>query len=319
MAGGFIYNKTIIANTNGAVVGGDKCLLIEPNHAYQVPLTFGDDWEDIEVGMYVSFVATGVGNEDVAAASSNATTFYAGGTTPDTFTYYGLVKEQPTKELPLTSDSSGYIGIKSDAVHFANTTNDSTARNQNKFSNSEHGIYPQQGRNTFLTSTGSSVLESKLFNGVNGNYTAVGLSKSELSTSVVSSALGTTVADYQSAPDHDNASYFAFWGTRYQVKNKGYPNQEIRVTSSFTKDTLSTYQNAGGLDPSTGSLINLMNGIGRFTFPANSNSAMHPNASDGFKWNDGSSNLPLPDSLFFYNGFSMLRPRIHAWAVKKIS
>ena len=310
MAGGFIYNKTIIANTNGAVVGGDKCLLIEPNHAYQVPLTFGNDWEDIEVGMYVSFVATGVGNEDVAAASSNYETFYAGGTTPDTFTYYGLVKEQPTKVLPLTSDSSGYIGIKSDAVYFANATSNSTARSQNKFSNSDHGNYPSQGRNTFLTSTGSSVLESKQFNPLNGNYTAVGLSKSELLASR---------ADDQSAPDHDNASYFAFWGTRYQVKNKGYPNQEIRVTSSFTKNTQSTYDNAGGLDPSTGSLINIMNGIGRFTFPTSANYAMHPNASDGFKWNDGSSNLPLPDSLFFYNGFSMLRPRIHAWAVKKIS
>ena len=68
-------------------------------------------------------------------------------------------------------------------------------------------------------------------------------------------------------------------------------------------------------NPSMEELKKFMNGVGEDT-----NNNMHT-ASDGFEWNDG-SNTPngyaLPDSLFFYNGFQEIRPRIHAWAIKKI-
>ena len=64
-------------------------------------------------------------------------------------------------------------------------------------------------------------------------------------------------------------------------------------------------------------LKKFINGVGE-----DSNVNMHNTTTDGFIWNDG-ANTPngyaLPDSLFFYNGFQEIRPRIHAWAVKKIS
>jgi hypothetical protein len=292
MAGGVIFEKTIDTAFQG---GKDKCLLIEPNYAYQVPFSFGNDWNDIKVGLFISFVTTGNGNENVAIATSD-TNFNAGGTTPDTFTYYGLVKEGASNSLPLTSDSSGFIGIQSDQANVSITTTNSTATTRNKFTHNDFGS-EIQGDNRLITSSGTTVLEEKEFRETEGNFNIVGCRQS-LSTS----------AD----PEKDQR-YFAYWGARYQVIDKNLATQRIRFSASFNSVTNNTLANRGLSDPSTGALVSLMNGIGEHTFPN-----VHT-STDGFDWRQESSPAALPDSLFFYNGFPNMRPRIHTWAVKKIN
>lgn len=296
MAGGFIFEKTIDTAFQG---GKDKCLLIEPNYAYQVPLSFGSNWNDIKVGLFISFVTTGAGNENVAASTVTTTEYDAGGTTPDTFNYYGLVKEGASNSLPLTSDSSGFIGMQSDHVQF--DTNLST--NRNKFTHSDFGT-AGLGDNRFISSSGTTVLDEKEFTESEGNFNIVGQAQTS-----------STNAD----PEEDQR-YFAYWGARYQVIDKGLATQKIRFTASYsdvsnTPHGNSTVGTRALSDPSTGNLISLMNGISETSF-----NNMHTSDNTlGFEWNDGVAGAVLPDSLFFYNAFPSMRPRIHTWAVKKIS
>ncbi len=292
MAGGIIFEKTIDTAFQG---GKDNSLLIEPNYAYQVPLDIGD-WNDIKVGLFISFVTTGVGNENVAAATST-TNFGAGGTTPDTFTYYGLVKEGASNSLPLLADSSGFIGMQSHSGNVSTTTTNTAATAGNKFTHKSFGT-STQGDNRFITSSGATVFEEKEFREDHGNFNIVGCRQTQ-----------STSAD----PEKDQR-YFAYWGARYQVIDKGLSTQRIRFSASFNSTTNNTLANRGLSDPSTGALVSLMNGVGEHTF-----SNVHTSAGDGFDWNNGVSAAALPDSLFFYNGFLDMRPRIHTWAVKKIS
>lgn len=292
MAGGFIFEKTIDTAFQG---GKDKCLLIEPNYAYQAPLSFGSNWNDIKVGLFISFVTTGAGNENVAAATTTTTTDYnAGGTTPDTFNFYGLVKEGASNSLPLTSDSSGFIGMQSDHAQFST----SSSSNNNKFTHSDFGS-AAQGDNRFISSSGTTVLEEKEFTENFGNFNIVGQTQTSAT---------------QGNPESDQR-YFAYWGARYQVIDKGLATQKIRFTASYSSSINSPHGNRALSDPSTGNLISLMNGISETSF-----TNMHTsNNTLGFEWNDGASAAALPDSLFFYNAFPGMRPRIHTWAVKKIS
>lgn len=293
MAGGIIFEKTIDTAFQG---GKDRSLLIEPNYAYQVPLDIGD-WNDIKVGLFISFVTTGAGNENVAAATTTAS-FGAGGTTPDTFNYYGLVKEGATNSLPLLADSSGFIGMQSTSGNVSTSTNSNTATAGNKFTHKTFGS-ATQGDNRFITSSGTTVFEQKEFGRSQGNFNIVGLRQNQ-----------STSAD----PEKDQR-YFAYWGARYQVIDKNLATQKIRFSASFNSVTNNTLANRGLSDPSTGALVTLMNGVSEHTF-----TNMHGNdTTDGFAWNDGASAAALPDSLFFYNGFLDMRPRIHTWAVKKIS
>ena len=296
MAGGFIYQKTIDSAYQG---GTDKSLLIEPNYAYQVPFTFGDDWEDIKIGMFVSYVMSGAGNENSGVANQTNTT--AGGTSNDTFNYVGIVKEGAASTLPLDTNNSGYLGLQADGLY----TFDSTGPYYNKLYHSAESSLAQ-GDARFLASHGATTLETKEFQDTKGNFNVVSLR-----------ALDAEAGD--SSPE--NTGLFCdYWGLRYQVIDKGTSAQKIRFTASLngTSSSSNITSNSHGIsDPSIAALKSLVNGVGEYSYIGSSN--MHTTITEGFVWNDGVSGHPLPDSLFFYNAFQSLRPRIHAWAVKKIS
>lgn len=292
MAGGFIYEKTIDSAFQG---GTDKSLLIEPNYAYQVPFTFGSDWEEIKIGMFVSFVQTGVGNENKGTPTS--TTIDAGGTTNDTFTYLGLIKEQDQNSLPLSTNNSGFIGTQS---RYAFLNNTSTFA-YNKMTHPDYGS-PTIGDNKFFSSYQGQELEEREIHEGQGNFNLVG-------TTGVSSF----------AYPHKEDYFCSYWGLDYKVLNKGQNDQLISFRAS-QYDISSTPGSRNSIfynkieDPSIENLKNIINGIGEYQYPD-----LHNNTSTGFVWNKDASALALPDSLFFYNAFQSLRPRIHAWAVKKIS
>jgi hypothetical protein len=293
MAGGFIYEKTIDSSFQD---GTDKSLLIEPNYAYQVPLTFGSDWEEIKIGMFVSFVQTGAGNENKGIIGT--TTIDAGGTTNDTFTYLGLIKEQDQNSLPLSTNNSGFIGTQSRYVYLSNSTSFSA----NKMTHPDYGT-TTQGDNKFFSSYQGQELEAQEITEGQGNFNIV----------------GTTGTSFFGAYPHKEDYFCSYWGLTYKVLNKGQSDQLIGFTASQYDITATPgARNAINYnrieDPSIENLKSIINGIGEYEYLN-----LHGNTSTGFVWNKDASALALPDSLFFYNAFPSTRPRIHAWAVKKIS
>ena len=98
-------------------------------------------------------------------------------------------------------------------------------------------------------------------------------------------------------------SYMQYVGLEFEVFNKGQSNQYIRLAPKFSDPATTSLT-----DSSLTALNNLINGVGETSF-----SAFH---IDFFS---GGAALDLPDSFYFYNAFLDCRPRIHAWAVKKIS
>ena len=105
---------------------------------------------------------------------------------------------------------------------------------------------------------------------------------------------------------------------RFRVLNKNTSNQKINFKASINGASNADHQPNKGdsiSDVSITALKSLMNGINEHT-PSNVHGTTSTN---GFTWNDGSNGYALPDSFFFYNGFQGLRPRIHAWAIKKLA
>jgi hypothetical protein len=291
MAGGFIFEKTIQPEFQD---GTDKTLLIEPNYAYQVPFTFGDDWEEIKIGMFVSYVQTGAGNENKGLTAT--TTLDSGGTTNDTFTYVGLIKSQDENSLPLSLNNSGFIGTQSRNAYIRG---DSTLDYYNKLTHPSYGS-AQQGDNKFFSTYGSEELEAIRFQESQGNFNIVGSS-------------GTSSSN---AYPHFETFFCSYWGLNYKVLNKGQSDQLVSFKASiYGANSTSNDIGANKIeDPSTENLVNIINGIGEYQY-----SDLHANSATGFLWNKDGAALTLPDSLFYYNAFTQVRPRIHAWAVKKIS
>lgn len=293
MAGGFIFEKTIQPEFQN---GTDKSLLIEPNYAYQVPFTFGDDWEEIKIGMFVSYVQTGAGNENKGFPTT--TRFNSGGTTNDTFTYVGIIKSAAEKSLPLSLNNSGFIGTQSQNAYIANTNREE----HNKMTHPDFSPSdPYEGNNKFFSTYGSEELEVKRFLEQQGNFNIVG-----------SSGLNAW------AYPHKEDFFCSYWGLNYKVLNKGQSDQLVSFNACCKGIYEYIYYNdieRGKIeDPSIENLVNIMNGAGEYQFPD-----LHDNSATGFLWNKDGAALNLPDSLFYYNAFPQARPRIHAWAVKKIS
>lgn len=307
MAGGFIFEKTIDSAFQG---GTDKSLIIDPNYAYQVPFTFGTGWSDIKIGMFVSYVMTGVGVDAQGNAVNgnsgvpHGSIFSAGGTSTDTFNYVGITRSSATNSLPLSPDNSGYLGLQADRLHVYDTAVDG----YNKLIHSDESS-DSEGDARFIATNSTTTLEAKEFRDTNGNFNVV-----------AGNAATFEAAD--SSPER-TSGFCDYWGMRFQVIDKGLATQRIRFTASINGDA-STVNDQSFVntisDPSLAALKLLMNGVGEFSYKIGSQN-MHSSStfSLGFDWNDGSSAYELPDSLFFYNAFQDLRPRIHTWAVKKIS
>lgn len=315
MAGGYIFEKDpITANVQG---NKDKSLIIDPNYAYQVPFQFNSDWEDIKIGMFVSYVLTGDGvdaNNNAINGNSGLsdTTFYsAGGTSLDTFNYIGIMKTGVASDdpsLPLTSVNSGFLGLKGDKLYVRDNTNVYFNKIYNSATSSD-----TQGDARFIATNGTTMLEDKPFLDSQGNFNIVSLRASE--------------AEAGEGSPENPILFCDYWGLRFQVYNKDdESNQRIRVTASIngtqaSDNIVNSYHAIS--DPSMNALKLLMNGVGEYQYTS-STANMHGTLSTylstkGFVWNNGSTAYALPDSLFFYNAFSNIRPRIHAWAVKKIS
>tara|TARA_X000001382_G_scaffold80974_2_gene57050 strand:+ start:2125 stop:3060 length:936 start_codon:yes stop_codon:yes gene_type:complete len=311
MPGGYIFSKQL-EDVEG-VATFEKSLIIDPNYAYQVPFNFGSTWNDIKIGMFVSYVQTGVGvdsNDNAINGNSGVPTasiIQAGGVSNDGFNYVGIMKTSSSNSLPLASDNAGYLGLQADSVRIED--NNTTAYNK-LYHSDETSSSSTAGDARFIATNGSTTLESKRFKDGQGNFNVIGLQAADAEAGDGSCENTTLFCDY--------------WGMRFTVIDPGNTStQRIRFTASIngTSSTQNTFGSSRAIsDTSIQALKLLMNGVGEFQYKASS-ANMHNSTtlSDGFDWNNGLTAYTLPDSLFFYNAFTDIRPRIHAWAVKKIS
>ena len=328
MAGGKIFEKQIVQNDFQGT--GDKNLIINSNYAYVAPFDFPSDgegsWNEIQLGVFMSFVQAGDGNQNVgfpsrAFSSTFPPTEQLGASANDEFFYFGLVRTGETQSLPLGIDNSGFIGMRGDAINFRATAQ---AYHNRIINISECGASSDDPDALFFTSTGSSMLEQNAnFDDHRGNWVCIGLDEASIGTS-------SSVADFGSS--EKSGAFMSYWGARFKVINKDTTDQKInfvastagKVSSALTSTVGPMHTNVALSDPSTGALSNFLDSANTFVFNSGNLSTnnfghrMHTD-TDGFKWNNGGAPLNLPNALYIYNGFSTVRPRIHAWGVKVIS
>lgn len=316
MSGGTIFRKQIADNGFGT---GDNCLKIDGNYAYQVPFSFGDNWNKIKLGMYLSFVSGDSLNGGTEASDGDEN---AGGTTNDTFNWIGLVRNANTKSLPLDVVNQGFVGHKSNVITVkASTTNGGPNMlrlldaNQTHFDTTFTSISSNDG-NALATSTfGGSVLSTGLIEGTKGNISTVYLQNSAHNNISSPSHSGSVV--------ETGRGFCAYVGMTFEVNNKGQEDQKISMTMHTSDNDVVAGNNATSkiANVSMDSLKFLINSsdITETQDAHTDDSNTAPNEITGLVFNDGTNAHPLPDSFFFYNAMPKARPRIHAWAVKKFS
>ena len=302
MFGGTIFKKQIADNGFGT---GDNCLIIDSNYAYQAPFSFGDNWNKIKLGMFLSFTS-GVEHNQGSLSEGYED---AGGISNDTFNWIGLVKNAQTKSLPLDVANLGFVGHKSNAIYLASSSsnNGNTLRIKNS-----SALFNGTGDGNALavTSMGEITLSTGLIYDHEKNIPAV-FKKYESSVASSPEASGFV--------NETGNGFCAYVGMTFEVHNKGTNDQRISMTmhGENTTDPLT----ANTADVSLHKLERYIDSLDTsgtqdsFTDSSNTNQ----NQITGLIFSNGSSAYDLPDSFFFYNALPIARPRIHAWAVKKLN
>jgi hypothetical protein len=290
--GGIIYTKTIDPSVQDGI---DNNLIIQPNYAYQKKLEIGDDWNELTVGAYISYTYSETGENTVAdnvTQSDYGRAENSGGTTNDTFTYFGLIKAQDQKYLPNCENigfnsSNETIGtsspLSSDQVFIGYAPCRISSISQPNINSSDTRW------NCFSTVASGDAARATYLVNSNSNTTDIYCER----------AYSRTTTLHISPSGHSTTKFGAFWGFNISIQNRGTSSQTITLKShsrhNFTTDI---------------SLTALKQQI---------NSLSTPYHTKIFNHNDGANALPIPDSFFFYNAFLTIRPRIHSIAVKKIS
>jgi len=137
---GIIYNKQIEDTLYQGT--GEKCLVLEPYTAYQVPFSFGKDWTKIRLAAIWSFTSTtGLSSSSDAKYNTPITDttngtgvmrYDAGGITNVSNSFFGIMRDNDVKSLPFDPDCSGFIGWQGNAIDFSNSTGVDAQRYLNK-------------------------------------------------------------------------------------------------------------------------------------------------------------------------------------------
>ena len=367
MAGGEIFNKTgILRNLSGGAgspftgdIGGgasdDKMLVINPKYLYQVPWSFGSNWNKIKIGAFLSYTTAGNPNQGV----DDEDIINSGTTTNENFTWIGIGVNSETKTLPLNANNQGFVGYMCNQIQPANDidTDDnirayclelSTIAGNGAFG---HGANTR-GRASGIATFGNNILGGSIIKvGKESDGDAIDTTvnyDTELSQGVIHVPISSSSffnADDRGAfcPD-DNGSvlgsnsnrkvnnyYTKFFGMEFEVLNKGTNEQKIKM--SMIKSGIRDYLGTNNVNPynatsnaTSGALEELLTNDSKgtviSTHPETTgiDQAVSRRTMTGmpFTGTDGTA-LDLPNSFMFYNAFSDIRPRISAWGVKKVS
>jgi hypothetical protein len=371
MAGGEIFNKTgILRNLSGidvdagnannftGIFGGprsDKMLIINSKYLYQVPWSFGSNWNKIKIGAFLSYTIAGNPNQGV----DDEDIINSGTTTNENFTWIGIGVNSQTKTLPLNANNQGFVGYVCNQIQAFNDID--TDDQQRGFclelstiaGNTDVSTNPTtRGRASGIATFGNNILGGSIIkvaiesNGDLANDTVnydTELSQGVIHVPIASQSLMDDFDRGVFCPDDQgevlgndsarkiNNYYTKFFGMEFEVLNKGTNEQKIKMSmiKSGIRDYVGTSQvnpyNATS-DATSGALEELLTNDSKGTVIQT-----HPHATGldqvvgnrtmtgmPFTGTDGTA-LDLPNSFMFYNAFSTIRPRISAWGVKKIS
>ena len=263
--GGTIYTKTIDPSVQDGI---DKNLIIQPNYAYQKKFGFGDDWNEIKIGMFLSYTNS-VTNDNAAFVNGQSNVF-SGNTNNDTYSYFGIIEDSVTKFLPGDSGGGSFIGRRWNTINDIKPTDAGGGDN----------AILSDSRRLYL-STNNDVNQIDTYSTRDDNSTF-----------------------YSSFYTETTTNFSGYTAMNISIINKGLSNQSVEITVSGGK---AKWPDNVYTDISLNNLKSLINDSARdFT-------------TITLDFNDSGTPLNIPDSLFFYNAFLKIRPRIHAIAVKKIS
>ena len=367
MAGGEIFNKTgILRNLSGIASGeftgqhggprDDKMLVINSKYLYQVPWSFGSNWNKIKIGAFLSYTTASDPNQGV----DDENIINSGTTSNENFTWIGIGVNSQTKTLPLNANNQGFVGYMCNQVQAFNDID--TPHQQRGFclelstiaGNTTVGGDPTtRGRASGIATFGNNILGGSIIkvamesDGDRANDTVN--YDTELSQGVIHVPIASSQSlmdDFDRGvfcPDDNggtlgndsarkiNNYYTKFFGMEFEVLNKGTNEQKIKM--SMIKSGIRDYTGTSVPNPfsatsdaTSGALEELLTNDTKGTVIAT-----HPQATGldqvvsnrtmtgmPFTGTDGTA-LDLPNSFMFYNAFSTIRPRISAWGVKKIS
>jgi hypothetical protein len=233
--GGIIYTKTIDPTIQDGI---DNNLIIQPKYAYQKKFDFGDDWNEVVIGMFYSYTYSVTDNNKSFPIGdlTGVTIEDSGGTTSDTFTYIGLIRDAETKYLPNISGleddpNKSYIGV------FAHKISGDIRAQYNNILYAD-GLNTANGYTQYLTTNSYSYTKS------NGNF-------GEPMHPVCFTSADTT----------NFANFHAF---KYSIQNKGTSNQSVDIYSepyeyNITDISLSNLK----------TLINNVNTVSKHNVPLN--------------------------------------------------
>ena len=316
MAGGTIFEKphSKSITLNGDVIStGDNCLIIDPKYIYQVPFSFGGDWNILDIGVFISYVKS----DDNEKGFNNNTLIDSGGTSNDTFTWIGLTKNAQTKTLPLDAANQGFVGYKANAISLTKFTSFS----YNRLFHADLPNAPSAGQESSALAVSSFGTEVLSTGEITRDGSMLSLSSSDVSGQVGGGAIviqGVTsgfAGHSNSKEGTDSTGFYAtYFGMRFQVHNKGTSNQRIEMAMAYPQRV-----NSSNIILKCGVTTTHATGLkeyldGKQVIVRN----QHQMTGMLYTGLNGQA-LDIPDSFMFYNAFTNARPRIHAWGAKKIS
>ena len=276
MAGGEIFNKTgILRNLSGidvdagnannftGIFGGprsDKMLVINSKYLYQVPWSFGSNWNKIKIGAFLSYTTAGNPNQGV----DDEDIINSGTTTNENFTWIGIGVNSQTKTLPLNANNQGFVGYMCNQIQAMNDIDSdehirsfclelSTIAGSTILS--PGGAVTTRGRASGIATFGNNILGGSIIkvgkesDGDQDNATVnydVELSQGVIHVPIVSSAFLTAQGHNEDrgafCPDDQgevlgtnsdrkvNNYYTKFFGMEFEVLNKGTNEQKIKMS-----------------------------------------------------------------------------------------
>ncbi len=277
-----IYTKTIDPSVQG---GTDNCLILDPQAAYRVPFSFGDDWTEVKVGAFWSFTFSPT--DDNINEPSSSVRHYSGGSGADTWSYFGVCRNiDGVDYLPDVNNKSGnnnmcYAGFVWSQIYY------STA--------SSHHTYSRFNSNSTIDISGGGV------NNVVWHNSAEPFVQSDIAKNV------STVA-YVYNPfyhSHETTGFAGYLGFKFR---------KLPAENGFKRFGITRFAYDGSEAARRITDVTMPN------LKTHMNSEDYKNAVETvFDWGTVEEDLPYPDSVLIYNASQTMRPRIHTLAVKRIS
>ena len=278
-----IYTKTIDASVQG---GTDNCLILDPQAAYRVPFSFGDDWTEVTVGTFWSFTFSPT--DDNINETSSTARHYSGGSSADTWSYFGVCRNiDGVNYLPNVNNKSEnnnmcYAGYIWSQIYYTYSSNNYADRS--RFYSNSLGDISNQGVNNVVWHNSAEA------------FTKDDISKNYSPSSYVYNPF------YHS---HEATGFAGYLGFKFR---------KLPAENGFKRFGITRFAYDGN------------DATRRITDVTMTNLKTHMNRENYalavetvFDWGTVEEDLPYPDSVLIYNASQSCRPRIHTLAIKRIS